>query len=329
MRRRLTVSAPGRVGVAGNPSDMYGGSVVSCSTLERAQVIMEESDALRISCEELSEVVEDDAALDLRGDFLEIIRAALCEYGLGPKSLEASIHISSNVPRRSGLAGSTAVAVSLTAALHRWLGRTEELHLLAECARRIEAGRMDIVCGFQDQYMAAYGGVCYLDFRGKEKLTQEDGEPYATVESLEGVELPLVAGHTGISRDSDSVHRSPRERWEQGDPVYVRAFAEIGAIGRMAKKAVLQSDWPELGRLMCRNHAIVRDLGMSNKVNESLIEAAMDSGAWGAKLAGAGKGGTIVALTPDMGKTEQALRAAGAHEVYHPKPSPGVVIHDE
>ena len=40
-------SAPGRAGIIGNPTDMYGGSVISCSTQERAVVLVEPSDTMR------------------------------------------------------------------------------------------------------------------------------------------------------------------------------------------------------------------------------------------------------------------------------------------
>ena len=39
-------TAPGRCGIIGNPTDMYGGSVISCSTRERAAVLIAPSDVL-------------------------------------------------------------------------------------------------------------------------------------------------------------------------------------------------------------------------------------------------------------------------------------------
>jgi mevalonate kinase len=94
----------------------------------------------------------------------------------------------------------------------------------------------------------------------------------------------------------------------------------------MGKKALVTEDWAGLGRLMNENHAIQRDLGGSGESNERLIAAALDAGAPGAKLAGAGDGGTIIALWPwsDMTPLEQALRAAGASALYPLQVTSGV-----
>ena len=79
---------------------------------------------------------------------------------------------------------------------------------------------------------------------------------------------------------------------------------------------------------MNENHAIQRDLGGSGESNERLIAAALDAGALGAKLAGAGDGGTIIALWPgeDTTPLEEALREAGASAIYRPEVTPGATI---
>jgi mevalonate kinase len=99
----------------------------------------------------------------------------------------------------------------------------------------------------------------------------------------------------------------------------------------MGKKALLAADWSLLGRLMNENHAIQRDLGGSGESNEKLIAAALQAGALGAKLAGAGHGGTIIALWPwlDAKPLEDALHEAGASALYYPQVTSGVVTEEE
>ena len=77
---------------------------------------------------------------------------------------------------------------------------------------------------------------------------------------------------------------------------------------------------------MNENHAIQRDLGGSGESNEALIRAALEAGALGAKLAGAGDGGTIVALAApsEIEPLEAALEAAGAARLVRPSLEPGV-----
>ncbi len=136
---------------------------------------------------------------------------------------------------------------------------------------------------------------------------------------------------TGVSHHSGSVHAPIRARWERGEPEVVCAYERVAAIAREGKTALLRADWPRLGALMNENHAIQRGLGGSGESNERLVAAALGAGALGAKLAGAGGGGTIVALWPrsDAAPLEAALRAAGATALYRPAPVIGVAIESD
>ena len=110
----------------------------------------------------------------------------------------------------------------------------------------------------------------------------------------------------------------------------MEGYRRITEIARMGKKALIMEDWPLLGRLMNENHAIQRDLGGSGESNEKLIVAALEAGALGAKLAGAGHGGTIIALWPwpDPTPLEKALHEAGASATYRLQVAPGVMIEE-
>jgi galactokinase/mevalonate kinase-like predicted kinase len=185
-----------------------------------------------------------------------------------------------------------------------------------------------VICGYQDQYMATFGGLNYMDFRDKEFYREVMSEPFATVESLvpHVDELPFVLANTGVAHHSGAVHKPIRERWLEGDREVVDAYMRIAKLAREGKKALLARDWRLLGELMNENHDIQRRLGGSGPENERLIEAALKAGAYGAKLAGAGQGGTIIALHPDLKSLEPALKAAGSRRFLYPGPSEGVRI---
>ena len=177
--------------------------------------------------------------------------------------------------------------------------------------------------------MAVFGGLNYMDFRDKySTLPQEPTTPYATIEPLDRFvsELPLVLAHTGVKHHSGTVHKSIRERWMEGEPAVIEGYLEIARLARAAKRVLLARDWDALADLMNRNHAVQRDLGGSGESNERLIAAALAGGADGAKLAGAGGGGTILALTHEPERTIQALMDAGADTILHPHPSPGLTV---
>jgi galactokinase/mevalonate kinase-like predicted kinase len=174
--------------------------------------------------------------------------------------------------------------------------------------------------------MAAFGGLNYMDFRDKEFYREVLSEPFATVESLvpHVTELPFILANTGVAHHSGAVHKPIRERWLEGDREVVEAYVRIGKLARDGKKALLARDWKLLGELMNENHDIQRALGGSGPENERLIGAALDAGAYGAKLAGAGQGGTIIALHPEPESLAPALAKAGTRRFLRPEPSEGV-----
>jgi len=263
-----------------------------------------------------------------RGNRFDVARAVLDYMRLPP--LACHVRYESEIPLRSGLSGSTALVVALLQALLAWQGEYPNPYRLAERARHIELNYLKVVCGYQDAYMCTFGGLNYMDFRGKQFYREAEAELFATIEPLASYvsQLPFVLGFTGVQHASGAVHKPLRERWSEGEAAVVEGYKRITEIARMGKKALLLADWTLLGRLMNENHAIQRGLGGSGEVNEKLISAALEAGALGAKLAGAGHGGTITALWPwsDATRLEEALREAGASAIYHLHVAPGAMI---
>jgi mevalonate kinase len=153
-------------------------------------------------------------------------------------------------------------------------------------------------------------------------------EIFAKIEPLDGCvsQLPLVLAHTGHQRVSGRVLRPIRERWEQGDPTVHEGYRRIAELARLGKRAIIERDWDTVARHMAENHRIQQSLGASGEINDRMIDVALRAGALAAKLAGAGGGGTIMALTLEPDRVGQALLAAGASRILCPTPSPGVRI---
>ena len=326
---RVVVSAPARANLIGNPSDLYGGAVLGCSVDRRARVSLVAAPSLVLAVDGSEQAIAGPADLELRGDAFDLARAALA--GLPDSAWpRARITWETEIPFGSGLAGSTALLVALLGAFAAWRGESPSPYELAEASRRTERELLGVACGWVDHYLCSFGGLRYVDLRGKEQDPATPGTPFATVEDLApfASALPFVLAFTGVSHHSGSVHGPIRARWERGEPLVVRAYERVGAIAREGKSALLRGDWKRFGALMDENHAIQRDLGGSGESNERLLEAARGAGALGAKLAGAGGGGTIVALWPeaDASPLEAALLAAGASALYRPAPVAGVTV---
>jgi galactokinase/mevalonate kinase-like predicted kinase len=330
-KRRIVCSAPGRAGIIGNPTDMYGGAVLSCSVGMRARVVVTPAPELMLeTCGQTCHIATRDD-LRPRGNHFDLARAILDYMHLPP--LNCQVRYESGIPLRSGLAGSTALVVAVLQALLAWQGERPNLYQLAEKARYVELNYLKVVCGYQDAYMCTFGGLNYMDFRGKQFYRDAEAELFATVEPLAPhvQQLPFVLGFTGVQHASSAVHKPLRERWLEGEALVVNSYRRITELARMGKKALMLADWPLLGRLMNENHAVQRDLGGSGQSNEKLITAALEAGALGAKLAGAGDGGTIIALWPwdDTTRLEEALREAGASAIYRPEVGPGATVDED
>lgn len=310
----IITTAPGRAGIIGNPTDGYGGTMIACSTRNRAQVTIEENDQLIIENTHGRKVLKWKNDFENKGDYFDVVRSVLRYFKL--YDMKGKISIQTDIPVQAGLAGSTAVLSAVLSAIAAYTGQSCHKYHLAELNRIIELHYMKCHCGYQDAYMTTFGGLNYLDFRGKEYYKDLDGEIYATVEPLGNYisELPFVIAHTGIKHHSGNFHRPLRDRWLEGEPEVVNAYIEIAHIAREGKKALLNRNWEQLAYLMNKNHEIQDSLTNSGEQNNYMIKVAKENGAMAAKLAGAGGGGTIIALTLEPERTIKALREVGAEE---------------
>jgi len=327
----IRASAPGRAGIIGNPTDGYGGTVVSTSLSQRASVRLLPADETVLTVCGESVPVRSRNDLPLTGGYTDVAKAVLTTFDTALDGQGFHLHAETEIPMRAGLSGSTAMLVSLLGAVLHWLELSLNRWEIAEAARKIEFEVMGVTCGFQDQYMAVFGGLNCMDFRGKEPGKESPDPIFATVEPLAASvpALPMLLANTGVQHHSGTHHKPLRERWIEGDPAVVNGYERLQSLAREGKKALLRADWECLGAMMNEQHGIQRELGGSGEANERLIRAALEIGAWGAKLAGAGGGGTIALLHPDLDEAARRLTAAGAARVLAIRPSEGLVVESE
>ncbi len=309
---------------------MYGGTVISTAIPLRARCTLERSDKLTFQSRTQVHLAED---LELRGDEFDVCRVALQGLGFSVANARFTLRIESDIPEQSGLAGSSALLTAIVGCLMKYEGTLPSLpHLFAERARQIEANRLQVACGYQDFYMAVFGGLNLMDFRDKEGLGTDPAEPWATVESLqaycESNALPMWLATTGGKRFSGTVHQSLRARWEGGDSEVVQGMARLGRLAREARAPLLAGDWQKLGALMNENYAIIHTLGGSGESLHQLVQIALENGALGAKLAGAGgAGGSVIVLTLEPERALSALREVADQIIPIAPHAPGATFH--
>ncbi|RYG46184.1 hypothetical protein EON79_10815, partial [bacterium] len=194
MSRTIVYSAPGRAGILGNPTDIYGGTVLSCSVPTR--------NACRLDLDEAPEELADPRLWD----------AATRRLGFTGR---ARVTWTSEVPRSSGLSGSTATLASTMACLVALQGEdpTADRTAFGELVRDTERHDAGIVCGYQDAHMICHGGLRLMRFAGKSPTVSG---PPPTSEPVEAP-LPFLLITTGVERLSGAVHGPMGERWTRGD----------------------------------------------------------------------------------------------------------------
>ncbi len=296
----FVASAPGRCGIVGNPSDLYGGRVLSCSLGARA--------TCRIVLGEDESLPEDRTLWDLAFAHFPVA---------GPIRVEWT----TDIPRSSGLSGSTALLAATAACLMQARGETVTPDV--ELAMRIrDIEREKVVCGYQDALMIVLGGLRLMDFAGK---GPEDSGPLPTSRTIEAP-LPFLLITTGVERLSGSVHGPMVERWLRGDKHVRTAMSALPDMADAGARDLQAGDLKGLGYAMDLNHRMIAALGGSGEAIDALIARCKAHGALGAKLAGAGLGGTVIALTPNADALEAALRRDGYSRFLRPEIAPGLTV---
>jgi galactokinase len=244
--------------------------------------------------------------------------AALCEYSEELRSKIRSggfsITVWTQVPRQSGLGGSSLLILLVLGALRELYDLDRQRHndyVIAEITQRTEEHRVGVFCGFADRYIPLFGDIAYLDYRGKLHHKPLKQEPYVTYEKLgRYVDPPrFVVVSSGVSHDSGDVHGRMRRMYldelaAEGEEGYLYdRFRTAGDTAWRGKIALLEGDRRAFGEQIALNHRIVdeimRHCGFDDgagAANNTLFEAALSAGALGARSTGAGGGGSVFAL---------------------------------
>ena len=303
----VTSSAPGKVYLFGEHAVVYGEPAVPCAIERRATVTVEErdDDRLRVNAEDLSLsgfTVEygrdsESAAVDAPSHLLEAatgyVDAAVEQARDAADAPDAGfdVTIRSKIPLGAGLGSSAAVVVSSLDAATRELGVELSPEAIADRAFQVEYDVQDGQASRADTFCCAMGGAVRVE-----------GDDCTT---LDAPNLPFVIGYDGGAGDTGKLVAGVRKLREEYD-FAADTVEAIGDLVRQGENALADDDVEELGRLMDFNHGLLSALGVSSRSLDSMVWAARNAGAVGAKLTGAGGGGCIVALD-ESESTETSL----------------------
>lgn len=214
-------------------------------------------------------------------------------------AMRISIH--SSIPVAGGLGSGAAVSVSVIRALSAFLGVNLEPERICALSFEIEKRHHGTPSGI-DNTVITYEKPIYFQ-RGMPIEFIKPSQPFHMVIADTGVKCPTSQAVAGV-----------RQRWQAEPERYESLFDQVGNLTLHARERIESGQVKALGELMTANHTLLRRIGVSSPELDRLVDAALQAGAWGAKLSGGGQGGNIIALVghDQMHSLSEALRQAGA-----------------
>lgn len=212
--------------------------------------------------------------------------------------IDERIYISTvaDSPASSGLGSSSAFCVGLLAALYKYKGERASAGQLAEEAAHIEVNILKKPIGKQDHYAAAFGGFNFFRFNSDNTV---DIKPT----QLPSVFRTEISKHfltfwTGITRSADSILQEQNSNHEKNKEMLTLMRNQAEKIHNLINKNEMsvQSFAKTIheGWLMKKNLAS----SVSNSSIDKAYTAALEKGAWGGKISGAGGGGFLSVFAP-------------------------------
>jgi D-glycero-alpha-D-manno-heptose-7-phosphate kinase len=231
------------------------------------------------------------------------------------KTPQIEITTLADIPAGTGLGSSGSFTTALLKALYGHRRRHLHQEELAELACHIEIDRLGEPVGKQDQYAAAFGGVTCFTFHKDDRVTARPLD--ISMDTFFDLEDNLLLFFTGYSRSAGSILKDQVVRTQVSDDDMLKNLHYVKELGYQSKDALENGDTAAFGELMHAHwmHKKQRSGGMSNPKIDEWYDLAMNNGAIGGKLVGAGGGGFLMFMAKDRNKLRHAMSSAGLEEV--------------
>jgi D-glycero-alpha-D-manno-heptose-7-phosphate kinase len=296
----LIVRTPVRISFAGGGTDFpsyyekHGGMVLSTSIdkyvytilTERedgqTQIISSDLKALE-SCEQIERMEFEGTDLEIPFAVLKHLR---CDVGV-------NLFMASEVPPGTGLGSSAAVCVNVLKTLRVYLGLSDHNLEIAEEAFHIARDMLRWPVGKQDEYGVAVGGLKIVRFEAGGTQVEPVG---LSPDMLMDLEQNLLLFFTGSSRDSSEILSGQDKSVQNREERVLDALAELKALVPAMRDALVAGDFDKFGSLLHEGWTFKKRISekISNPHIDRIYGAALECGALGGKIAGAGSGGFLL-----------------------------------
>lgn len=313
MRAKITVSAPGKLMLFGEHAVVYGRPCIVTAVGQRMKATVELTEkpifhlnAPDVSIENYKKPMSNLGQGDIPkgAKFVEIAVQNFTHARPGLARLGIKVTTKSELNSQFGFGSSSASTVCVIKALSELTGAKLSNQAIFKLAYKTVLDIQGKGSGF-DVAAAIYGGTLYFVIGGK------------VIKPLNLPSLPLIVGYSGIKIDTVTLINQVSQKIKKYPKITDNIFAHVQQIVMLAKKKLLNKDFQAVGELMNFNQGYLSSLGVSSNKLESMIYAARDAGAYGAKLSGAGGGDCVIAFAPTKSKktVEQAINKAGGQAI--------------
>lgn len=301
--------APLRIGLAGGGTDvspycdLYGGAILNASislyayatieTIPTKEIIFEAIDRKETARFPIQEFLTVDGHLDLaKGVYNHIVR----EHGFLPSGFKLTTFV--DAPAGSGLGTSSTLTVAILGAFAEWLKLPYGEYDMAHIAYEIERIELKMAGGKQDQYAATFGGVNFMEFYANDKVIVNPLRIKSA--HLNELENNLLLYFTATSRLSSVIIEAQSKNVEDNNTASIEAMHFLKEQSKMMKEALLKGNIDDIGPILDFGFKHKKQMakGISNNMLDELYEAALNAGATGGKITGAGGGGFMMFYCP-------------------------------
>jgi D-glycero-alpha-D-manno-heptose-7-phosphate kinase len=307
--------APLRIGLAGGGSDvspysdLYGGAILNATInmYAYATIIPSVSGKIVFRAEDKKERTEYDAtpvlAFDGTLDLLKGIYNRIIK-DFTHKALSFELVTWVDAPPGSGLGSSSTLVTAVLGAFVEWLGLPLGEYDLAFLAYQIERIDMGYSGGKQDQYAATFGGVNFMEFYRDDKVIVNPLRIRSEI--MNELAFNMVLYYTGTSRLSSLIIEKQQNSIRQQKKQSVEAMHKTKEMATLMKEALLKAELDRIGMLMHEGWQYKKQMadGITNETIDHIYDSALEAGALGGKISGAGGGGYMFFYCPATARYE-------------------------
>lgn len=198
------------------------------------------------------------------------------------------LYLHSDFPMSSGLGGSAVVSSSILGCFNQLRNDKWDDYEIAEIAFQSERLNLGVAGGWQDQYATVFGGLNFMEFNSDQNIIHPIR---LNPEILLELEESLILCYTGITHDSGNIHNDQKEQ-TKSKLVKKRIESNVQLTFEM-RNYLLKGKLYDFGKALHKAWELKKSFSskISNPILDNFYEGAIQNGAIGGKLLGAGGGG--------------------------------------